>query len=58
SDGNLKHLSPDEKASLTVLEETIKYIDTEGSALSSDIAESSGNTISANHPVTRGVHED
>ncbi|KAM9444074.1 uncharacterized protein Hap1MRO34_025168 [Clarias gariepinus] len=57
-DGNLKDLSPDEKACLTALEETIKYIDSEDSALSSDIVESSGNTISATHPVTCGVHED
>ncbi|XP_060766968.1 specifically androgen-regulated gene protein isoform X2 [Neoarius graeffei] len=51
SDVSLQHLSAEEKA-LMFLEETIKSIVTE------DDIQSSGNTISKSHHVTRGVHQD
>ncbi|MCJ8744611.1 hypothetical protein PDJAM_G00120630 [Pangasius djambal] len=58
SDGSSQHLSVEEKACLTFLEETIESMDTEDSALSSDDAQSSENTISENHHVTCCVHHD
>ncbi|KAB5537202.1 hypothetical protein PHYPO_G00116150 [Pangasianodon hypophthalmus] len=58
SDGSSQHLSAEETACLTFLEETIESIVTEDSALSSDDAQSSGNTIGKNHHVTCSVHQD
>lgn len=53
SDESSQHLSAEEKACLTFLEETIESIVTED-----DDAQSSGDTISKNHHITHGVHQD
>ncbi|KAF4093855.1 hypothetical protein AMELA_G00006560 [Ameiurus melas] len=58
SDDSSQHLSPEEKACLTFLEETIESIETEDDFLPREDAQSYGNTISKNHDITCGVPQD
>ncbi|KAK2821610.1 hypothetical protein Q7C36_020953 [Tachysurus vachellii] len=59
SDGNLQHLSTEEKACIGFLEEIIESTVTEHSDFSSDDSQTFGNTISKKHHcTTRGVHQD